>query len=112
MRPRLRSESVPGMELIRPLYKVRESEILAWRDANALSFLACSCRRAQSAGVRPDGSSDSKRLEMKNLIRHLDALHPEASRNIFRSAHNAVLDSLNGWKQGGETHTLLEEFEE
>ena len=111
MRPRLRSESVPGMELIRPLYKVRESEILAWRDANALSFLACSCRRAQSAGVRPDGSSDSKRLEMKNLIRHLDALHPEASRNIFRSAHNAVLDSLNGWKQGGEEHSLLEEFE-
>lgn len=111
MRPRLRSESVPGMELIRPLYKVRESEIIAWRDENALSFLACSCRRAQAASLRPDGSSDSKRLEIKNLVRQLDALHPDASRNIFRSAHNAMLDSLNGWKQGGEAHTLLEEFE-
>ena len=110
MRPRLRSESVPGMELIRPLYKVRESEIIAWRDENALSFLACSCRRAQAACIRPDGSSDSKRLEMKHLIRQLDRLHPDASRNIFRSAHNAVLDNLNGWKQGGEMHTLLEEF--
>ena len=111
MRPRLRSESVPGMELIRPLYKVRESEIIAWQDENALSFLACSCRRAQVACIRPDGSSDSKRLEMKHLIRQLDRLHPDASRNIFRSAHNAVLDSLNGWKQGGEEHSLLEELE-
>ena len=111
MRPRLRSDSVPGMELIRPLYKVREAQIIAWRDENALSFLACACRTTRDLSIRPDGSANSKRLEMKNLVRQLDAIHPDASRNIFRSAHNAVLDSLNGWKQGGEAHTLLEEFE-
>ena len=112
MRPRLRSTSVEGMELIRPLYKLREQEIIAWRDENSLEFLACACRATRNAELRADGSADSKRLEMKALIRRLDAINPDASRNIFRSAHNAVLDSLNGWKHGGDMHTLLEEFED
>lgn len=112
MRPRLASDSVPGMELIRPLYKVREAQISAWRDESGLRFLACSCHSAAKRGLRPDGSSDSKRLEMKQLVRRLDALNPDASRNIFRSVHNAMLDSLNGWKRDGATHSFLEEFED
>ncbi len=112
MRPRRRSDSVPGMELIRPLYKVREEQIVAWRDHFGLRFLACACKTARNLDVRADGSADSKRQEMKQLIRRLDAVNPDASRNIFRSAHNAVLDSLNGWRQGGEIHTLLEEFDD
>ena len=111
-RPRLRSESVEGIELIRPLYKVREAEIIAWREHFGLRFLACACRTTRKLELHADGSADSKRLEMKELIRRLDAINPDASRNIFRSAHNAVLDSLNGWKQGGEAHTLLEEFDD
>ena len=89
---------------------MRESEIIAWREHFGLRFLACACRTTRNPKLRADGSADSKRLEMKELIRRLDAINPDASRNIFRSAHNAVLDSLNGWKQGGEMHTLLEEF--
>lgn len=106
MRPRLKSTSVPGMELIRPLYKVKEQPIRAWRDANALTFPACAC--AATRGAR---NSDSKRLQVKALLSELNALHPEAAANIFRSSHNAMLDSLNGWKRGGTAHSLLEEFE-
>lgn len=112
MRPRLKSESVPGMELIRPMYKLREAEIERWRDAYALRFLACACKASARAQLRPDGGSDSKRQEMKALVRRLNQLNPDAAANIFRSAHNAVLDSLNGWKHRGEAHTLLEEFED
>lgn len=105
MRPRLKSASVPGMELIRPLYKVKEQQICAWRDANALVFPNCAC--AAGHGAR---NFDSKRRQIKALLAELNALHPEAAANIFRSGHNAMLDSLNGWKQGGVAHDLLEEF--
>ena len=110
MLPRLNSDSVPGMQLIRPLYKVRESEIIAWRDGHELSFLACACRTEKNKIIRPDGSADSKRLEMKNLISHLNRLNPDADKNIFRSLHNVNLDAVIQWKQGGQIHSILEEF--
>ena len=111
MRPRLMSQNVPGMQLIRPLYKVREADILAWRDGHELQFLACACRATRDARVRPDGSADSKRLEMKHLVRQLVQLNPDADRNIFRSAHSVALDSLIGWKHRGQEHSFLEEFD-
>lgn len=111
MLPRLKSESVSGMELIRPLYKVRESEIIAWRDGHELSFLACACRTTRNMALRADGSADSKRLEMKNLVRHLNRLNPDADRNIFRSLHNVNLDAVIAWKQNGEMHNYLDTFD-
>lgn len=103
MRPMVVSENVPGMRLIRPLYKVHEEAILNWRDENGFSFPGCACRIAK----RGDGAADSMRAEMKELIRRLDEEIPDASRNIFRSAHNVMLDSLNGWKEDGEAHSFL-----
>ena len=111
MLPRLKSDSVEGMELIRPLYKLRESEIIAWRDENELSFLACACRTTREAKVHADGSADSKRLEMKNLVCHLNRLNPDADKNIFRSLHNINLDAAIQWKQNGKTHSFLDDFE-
>ena len=108
MLPRLKSDNVPGMTLIRPMYKIRESEIIRWRNENELKFLACACRVTKSANVRVDGSSDSKRLEMKNLVRHLSSLNPDADKNIFRSIHNVNLDAVIGWKQGGKMHSFLD----
>ena len=102
MMPSLKSDNVEGMELIRPLYKVRESEILAWRDENHLHFLNCACKRAQSG-------TDSKRAEMKKLATELDRMNPDASRNIFRAMHNVNLDSMIAWKHKGEMHTFLDE---
>ena len=108
MLPKLKSDNVPGMTLIRPMYKIRESEIIRWRDAYDLRFLACACRVTKSAGLKADGSSDSKRLEMKNLVRHLSNLNPDADKNIFRSIHNVNLDAVIGWKQDGKMHSYLE----
>ena len=108
MLPKLKSDNVLGMTLIRPMYKIRESEIIRWRDAYDLRFLACACRVTKSAGLKADGSSDSKRLEMKNLVRHLSNLNPDADKNIFRSIHNVNLDAVIGWKQDGKMHSYLE----
>ena len=109
MLPRLESDNVPGMRLIRPLYKIRESEIIRWRDENELEFLACACRVTKNASVHNDGSSASKRLEMKNLLQQLNKLNPDADKNIFRSIHNVNLDAVIGWKQGGQMHSFLDE---
>lgn len=109
MLPRLKSDSVPDMELIRPLYKLRESEIIAWRDENALEFLACACRTTREAVVRADGSADSKRLEMKHLLKSLNKLNPDADKNIFRSIHNVNLDAVIAWKRGGEMHSVWDQ---
>jgi len=111
MLPRLKSDSVEGMELIRPLYKVDERESIAWRDEDQRSDLACACRTTQHAHIRADGSADSKRLEMKNLVQYLDHLNPDAARNIFRSLHNINLDAAIQWKHEGELHSFMEQFE-
>lgn len=101
MRPMVVSENVPDMRLIRPLYKVREADIIEWRDAHALSFLPCSCSFAREG-------ADSKRREVKQLLRTLSGKDPHIPERIFRSAHNAMLDSLNGWKLNGTMHSFME----
>ena len=111
MLPRLKSDNVSGMELIRPLYKVREAEIIRWRDENGLSFLKCACRRVATRTLNADGTSNSKRLEMKALLQRLCALNPDADRNIFRSLHNVNLDAVIGWKCDGAQHSFLEKLE-
>ncbi len=83
MLPMIDSDHVAGMRLIRPMYKVREAQIIQWRDENGLSFLNCACRRTER-----DADSDSKRLEMKRLIASLERTNPDAARNIFRSMHD------------------------
>lgn len=102
MPPMLESDNVEGMRLIRPLYKVRESEIIAWRDENNLQFLNCVCAKSRSG-------TDSKRAEMKALVKALDMDNPDASKNIFRAQHNVNLDSMIAWKQRGERHFFLDE---
>ena len=104
MLPRLKSDNVPGMELIRPLYKIHEADIIQWRDENGLLFLNCACRRVATRALNADGSSNSKRAEMKALVRHLCTLNPDADKNIFRSLHNVNLDAVIGWKSDGEHH--------
>ena len=110
MMPKLHSDNVPGMQLIRPLYKVREKEIIRWRDDNHLEFLRCACRFTEERTLNDDGSSNSKRLEMKALIQHLKRLNPIADRNIFHSVHNVSLDTMIRWKYEGEEHSFLDEY--
>ena len=107
MPPMLRAKNFPGMTLIRPMYRVREADIIAWRDAFGLEFLRCACRLTESAAV---DESAFKRQEIKRLISDLQRTNPKVAQNIFNSIHRVQLDTLVGWKQGGEAHSFLEAF--
>ena len=109
MMPKLHSTNFPGMELIRPLYCVREEDIIAWAKHNELEFLQCACRfteRAATAGHE----TESKRKEVKNLIRTLRETNPDLESNIFHAIHAVNLDMFPGWKTKGEKHSFLENY--
>lgn len=105
MLPRLKAENYEGMELIRPLYLVRERDITAWRDRNELCFLQCACRVTQ----RDEGS---KRKLIKRIIAQLAEDNPQIEQNIFRSVCNVRLDRLISYKEKGITHSFLEGLDE
>ncbi len=103
MPPRLHSSRWPGMQLIRPLYCVREQDIIAWCRHHDLRFLQCACRfTAAPAG--------GKRQEMKQLLRTLHETNPNVEKSIFNAIHNVCLDTFPGYTSGGVEHTLLERF--
>ncbi|MBQ7924487.1 MAG: tRNA 2-thiocytidine biosynthesis protein TtcA [Clostridia bacterium] len=110
MLPRIKSTNFEGMELIRPLYCVLESDILRWKEYNGLDFIACACKfTARTAGG--DEDSFSARRRVKALIAELKKENPNVENNIFQSIHNVQLDTLAEYKQDGEKHSFLEKFE-
>ncbi|MBQ3574359.1 MAG: tRNA 2-thiocytidine biosynthesis protein TtcA [Clostridia bacterium] len=108
MVPRLRSTNFEGMELIRPIYCIREDDIIAWQNYNGLKFLRCACRVSEAGEVDENAS---KRKETKELIRRMRQVNPNVEINLFASLHKVNLDTLPGWKTGGEMHSFLEHFE-
>ena len=111
MMPKLHSTNFEGMELIRPLYLVRESDICAWRDYNDLHFLQCACHFTETCSTcHTDGTTSSKRLETKQLIAELKKDNPFIESNIFRSSENVNLDTLLGYKKDGVRHSFLDEY--
>ncbi|MBQ3574862.1 MAG: tRNA 2-thiocytidine biosynthesis protein TtcA [Clostridia bacterium] len=107
MVPRLRSTNFEGMELIRPLYCIREDDIIAWQKYNDLHFLRCACKFSEAA-ERDENAS--KRKETKELIRQMRRVNPNVEINIFASLHKVHLDTLPGYKTGGEMHSFLEKL--
>ncbi len=109
MLPKLHSTNFEGMELIRPLYKVKERHIISWARYNGLEFLQCACKFTEQSA---HNESLSKRKEIKELIKHIRALNPEADDNIFRSLHNVNMATIPAWRDadGKEIHTFLEKF--
>ena len=107
MPPRLKAKNFPGMELIRPLYLVREEDICAWRDAFRLTFLRCACRFSAAGD-----EAGSARARVKRLIAELRAENPKVEQNIFNSIHRVQLDTLVGWKHRGEEHSFLEAWDD
>lgn len=105
MVPRLRSANFEGMELIRPIYCIREDDIIAWQRYNGLHFLRCACRVSEAGEVDENAS---KRRETKELIRRLRQVNPNVEINIFASLHKVNLETLPGYKTGGEMHSFLE----
>ena len=112
MMPKLHSTNFEGMELIRPLYLVREADIKHWRDYNGLYFIQCACKFTENcSSCSENGQSESKRLEVKNLIAELKKVNPQVEKNIFRSVENVNLSTIIAYKQKGEVHHFLDNYE-
>jgi len=112
MMPKLHSTNFEGMELIRPLYLVREAEIKHWRGYNDLHFIQCACKFTDTcSSCDKDGQSNSKRLEVKHLIADMRKINPQVEKNIFRSVENVNLSTIIAYKQHGEVHNFLDTYD-
>ena len=111
MMPKLHSTNFEGMELIRPLYLVREDDIKAWRDYNGLRFIQCACKFTDTCTTCNNEENRSKRMEIKELIRTLKEVNPYVEGNIFKSVENVNLDTMICYKTGGEKHHFLETYD-
>ena len=110
MPPKLRSKNFPGMELIRPLYCVHEDAIVTWKNYNQLRFLQCACRFTEARDASGDGIGESKRQEMKLLLRRLKQENPNIEKSIFRAIHGVQLDTFPGFKYRGAAYSLLDVY--
>lgn len=110
MMPKLKSANFEGMELIRPMYLIREKTILAWRDYNNLSFLKCACKFTE-ANANCNSEETSKRLKVKRLIAALEADDPGIEQNIFRSVENVSLKTVIAYKdKDGVKHRFTDDY--
>lgn len=112
MMPKLHSTNFEGMELIRPLYLVREDDIKAWRDYNGLHFIQCACKFTDTCTTCNNEENRSKRVEIKQLIAKLKQTNPEVEKHIFKSVENVNIDTVIAWKKGGEKHHFLDSYDE
>ena len=110
MMPKLHSTNFEGMELIRPLYLIREDDIKKWRDSNDLHFIQCACKFTDTCSTC-GGENISKRVEVKNLIRQLKETNPFVESNIFKSVENVNLSTVIAYKQGGVKHHFLDDYD-
>lgn len=110
MMPKLHSTNFEGMELIRPLYLVREEDIIHWANYNDLHFIQCACRLTERCATAEDAGQVSKRAEVKALIKELRKKSPYIEKNIFRSVENVNLETVIAYKKNGEYHHFLDEY--
>lgn len=108
MLPKLHSENFKGLELIRPLYLVKEENIIAWKNYNDLEFINCACRFTEKTNIDED---QSKRLEMKNLIKKMKEKNPRVDMNIFTSTSNVNLNTIVAYKKDKNTHSFLDDYD-
>ena len=112
MMPKLYSTFHAGMELIRPLYYVKEADILSWKERNDLEFIQCACRFTENCTICDNGGGGSKREEMKKLIKDLRKIYKNIDVNIFRSVQNVNLDTIISYRRGDEVHHFLDDYDE
>ena len=99
-------------ELIRPLYLIRETDIIRWAEYNGLHFIQCACRFTENCASCGGTEKGSKRAEIKELIRELSRKSPFIEKNIFRSVENVNLNTVIAYKQNGVKHHFLDTYEE
>ncbi len=112
MMPKLHSTNFEGMELIRPLYLIREDDIKAWRDYNDLHFIQCACKFTDTCTTCNNEENRSKRVEIKELIKELKKVNPFVEGNIFKSVENVHLETIVAYKQNGEKHHFLDTYDQ
>ncbi|MDY5219375.1 MAG: ATP-binding protein [Eubacteriales bacterium] len=110
MPPKLHSANFEGMELIRPMYCIREEDILNWKRYNDLEFIQCACRFTENCTMCDNGGGGSKRQEIKTLLRRLSRDNPNLETSIFNSVHAVCLDTMAGYKTKGVKHSFLEHY--
>ena len=111
MMPKLKSTNFEGMELIRPMYLIREKDIVHWRTYNDLQFIACACRLTESCVSCGGTEQGSMRGEVKRLIASLAKQNPYIEKNIFRSVENVNLKTIIAYKKDGVKHSFLEGYD-
>ncbi len=113
MLPKLHSDHYEGMEVIRPMYLIRENDIIDWKVKNHLTFIQCACRFTENCAICDNGGGGSQRYETKLLIQRLmKEYSPVVEKNIFKAASNVNLDMILGYKADGVEHSFLDDFEE
>lgn len=108
MMPKLHSTNFEEIDLIRPLYMVREADIISWANYNNLKFLNCACRFTEKCSTK---EMESKRYEVKNLIKNLRATNPYIEKNIFKSAANVNLDAIIGYRSDNGNYNFLDDYD-
>ena len=111
MLPKLHSANYEGMELIRPMYLIREADILRWKKYNNLQFIQCACRFTENCAICDNGGGGSQRANTKHLIHELLDYNPMVEKNIFKSAQNVNLDKIIAYKKGKEIHSYLDTYD-
>ena len=107
MMPKLKSDNFPGLELIRPMYLIKEESIISWAKSNNLTFLNCACKFTENNNLE----QNSKRKEIKELIKKLKEINPNIDRNIFKSLDNINLNCILGYTKNKEKHSFLENYD-
>ena len=110
MLPKLHSDNFEGMELIRPMYCIHEDDIIRWKNAHELEFIQCACRFTENCTMCDNGGGGSKRQEVKVLLKRLKKDSPDIEKSVFNSIHAVCLDTMPGWKSGGQEHSFLEHY--
>lgn len=108
MLPKLHSDNFAGIDLIRPMYLIKEKDIKAWVNSNGLNFLNCACSFTEKNKLRNEGTS--KRLEMKELVNHLRTLNKDIDYNLFKSMSNVNINCVLGYSKDGEKHSFMDEY--
>lgn len=113
MMPKLKSTNFEGMELIRPMYLIREDDIKRWRDYNDLHFIQCACKftdTCTSEACLTSGRTGSKRQETKRIIASLKKTNPFVESNIFKSMENVNLETVIKYKDKAGVHSFLDNY--
>ena len=109
MLPKLHSDNFPGLELIRPLYLVREESIISWMNSNDLKFINCACKLTED--IEDVDKINSKRKEIKLLIKDIKKINPNVDLNIFKALDNVNCDGVITYKINGEKHSFLDDYD-